>query len=171
MTAATDLLVDALGRVKETVHDVADGLDRAVLTHRVDPDANTIAWLLWHLSRIEDDHVAHVAGTGQAWLEDGWCDRFGLPFGPAEHGYGHTSAQVAAVDVDADLLMGYHDAAHARAVAYVRGLADDDFARIVDRRWDPPVTLGVRLVSVVNDCTQHVGQAALLRGIIERTRV
>jgi hypothetical protein len=170
MTAATDLLVDAFGRVQESVHEVLDGLGREELTHRVDPGANTIAWLVWHLTRIADDHVADVAGTGQAWLEDGWCDRFGLPFEPGAHGYGHTREEVAAVDVEAELLRAYYDAVHARALAYVRTLTDDDFPRIVDRRWDPPVTLGVRLVSVVNDCTQHVGQAAFIRGVVDRSR-
>jgi hypothetical protein len=134
----------------------------------VDPEANTIGWLVWHLTRVQDDHVADVAGRPQAWHEDGWYERFGLPFGRDEHGYGHTPEQVGAVDVAADLLRDYHDAVHRRTVGYLRSLADEDFARIVDERWNPPVTLGVRLVSVVNDCTQHVGQAAYVRGAAER---
>jgi hypothetical protein len=168
MTAATELLVDALDRVHEGVHAVVEGLDRAALTHRLDPDANTIGWLVWHLTRVEDDHLAGVAGSDQVW-HDGWFDRFGVPFGRDEHGYGHTSEQVAAVDVDGDLLVGYHDAVHSRAVALVRSLTDEDLARIVDERWDPPVTMSVRLVSVVNDCSQHLGQAAFVRGVLERT--
>ena len=167
-TPAMDLLVDALGRVRETVHATVEGLDRRALSYRVDPDANPIGWLVWHLSRIEDDHIADVAGSDQVWLADGWADRFALPLDPHDIGYGHTSAQVASVDVDADLLLGYHDAAHDRAVAYLGTLTDEDLPRIVDRRWDPPVTLAVRLVSVVNDCAQHVGQAAYVRGLIDR---
>lgn len=167
MSVATDLLVDALDRVHEEVHSILDGLDRRGLTHRIDPDANTIAWLVWHLTRVEDDHIAGVAGTDQVW-HDGWHDRFGLPFGPDEHGFGQTSEQVGAVDVDADLLAGYHDVVHFRAVEYLRSLADDDLARVVDERWDPPVTMSVRLVSVVNDCTQHAGQAAFVRGVVDR---
>jgi uncharacterized damage-inducible protein DinB len=164
---ATDLLVEALGRVNETVHDVVDDLDRALLTARLDDDANTIAWLVWHLSRVEDDHVAGVAGTPQVW-HDGWFDRFGLPFGRDEHGFGHGREQVAAVDVPADLLTGYHDAVHEATVDYLRTVDDTDLDRIVDERWDPPVTLGVRLVSVVNDTTQHVGQAAFAKGVLLR---
>jgi hypothetical protein len=75
---------------------------------------------------------------------------------------------VASVVADGDLLTAYHDAVHARAVEFVRSLMDDDLARVVDRRWDPPVTMSVRLVSVVDDCAQHVGQAAFVRGILER---
>ena len=168
MTAATDVLIDSLGRVRENVHAVVEGLSRDQLAERLDPDANSIAWLVWHLTRVEDDHVAGVAGTDQLWQADGWAERFALPLDVDDHGFGHGREQVAAVVVDADLLTAYHDAVHARAVEYVGALTDDDLARIVDRRWDPPVTMAVRLVSVVDDCAQHVGQAAFVRGVLER---
>lgn len=169
MTAATDLLVDGLGRVRDNVHAVVDHLSRDQLARRVDPGANSIAWLVWHLTRIQDDHVAGVADAGQVWIADGWAERFALPLDDQDHGFGHTSEQVASVVADGDLLVGYHDAVHARSVAYVERLADDELARVVDRRWDPPVTLGVRLVSVVDDGAQHVGQAAFVRGMLERS--
>jgi hypothetical protein len=165
---ATDLIIDALARVLETVHDVVDGLDRERLAERLDGSANSIAWLVWHLSRIEDDHVAGVADRPQVWHEGGWYDRFALPLDRDDHGYGHTDEQVAAVVVDADLLLGYHDAVHAAAVDYLRTVPDDELGRVVDTRWDPPVTLAVRLVSVVNDCTQHSGQAAFVAGVLQR---
>jgi hypothetical protein len=167
-TPATDLLIDALGRVRATVHDTVEGLGRRELTYRVDAGANSIGWLVWHLTRIEDDHIAGVAGSDQVWLSQGWVDRFALPLEPRDHGYGHSNEQVASVDVGADLLLGYHDAAHDRAVEYLRDLRDDELPRIVDRSWTPPVTLAVRLVSVVNDCAQHAGQAAFVRGIVDR---
>jgi hypothetical protein len=95
-------------------------------------------------------------------------ERFGLPLDPADHGYGHTSAQVASVIVDAEPLAAYHDAVHEATVAYLAGLTDSDLDRVVDERWDPPVILGVRLVSIVHDDVTHTGQAAFIRGILER---
>jgi hypothetical protein len=163
------LLVDGFGRIEEETHGVLDGASREVLTFRPDADANSIAWLVWHLTRIQDDHVAGVAGVEQRWTADGWYDRFALPFPPEAHGYGHTSADVGRVDVDGAMLLGYFDAVHDVTIAYVGGLAARDLDRIVDERWDPPVSLGVRLVSVVADDLQHVGQAAYVRGIAERT--
>ena len=127
-----------------------------------------IAWIVWHLTRIEDDHIADVAGTEQVWTSNGWYDRFALPFAPAVHGYGHTPDDVAQVRVEADLLAGYHAETAARAIEYVEGLAPAELDRIVDERWDPPVSLGVRLVSVMNEVNAHVGQAAYLRGLVER---
>lgn len=163
-----ELLVDAFGRIRETVHGVVDGLTPTQLTYRVDDDANSIAWLVWHLTRVQDDHVSDVAETDQAWTAEGWADRFGLPFDAAATGYGHTSDDVAAVKVSAELLSGYHDAVHARTRSFVEGLSDADLDRIVDESWTPAVSLGVRLVSVINDDCQHVGQAAFARGIVER---
>jgi hypothetical protein len=166
MTPA-DLLTDALERVREDVGAVLDGLDERALTHRPTPDANSIAWLVWHLTRVQDDHVAHVAEIQQVWVAGGFAGRFALPFDVRDHGYGHTSEQVAAVRAPADLLLEYYTATHEQTLGYVRTLTPDDLDRVVDTRWDPPVTLGVRLVSVVNDCTQHVGQAAYVRGLLK----
>jgi uncharacterized damage-inducible protein DinB len=165
--SSADLLVDAFGRVKEAVHAAVDGLGPEVLGERVD-GSNSIAWLVWHLTRVQDDHVADVAGTEQAWTAQGWSRRFDLPFGDDETGYAMSSEQVSMVRAPADRLIGYHDAVHTATVAYVRTLSDDDLARVVDTRWDPPVTLAVRLVSVIEDDLQHAGQAAFLRGILER---
>jgi uncharacterized damage-inducible protein DinB len=173
MTIA-ELLADAFGRVRETVHEAVDGLTPGQLAFRPDSGANSIAWLVWHLTRIQDDHVADVAGVGQVWTSTrggpSWADRFGLPFAASATGYGHGSEAVAAVQVpSAELLTGYYDEVHEETLRYVRGLTDPDLDRVVDKAWDPPVTLGVRLVSVINDDMQHAGQAAYLRGIIERS--
>ncbi|MFK3979747.1 DUF664 domain-containing protein [Micromonospora sp. NPDC050397] len=163
-----EILIDAFGRVRGLVHDVVRDLGQEQLAHRVGPEANTIAWLVWHLARNEDDHVADVAGTEQVWTADGWMERFGLPFDPGSTGFGHTTEDVAAVRVDRDLLTGYYDAVNRRSVEYVAGLTDPEMDRIVDTTWDPPVTLGVRLVSVIGDDLQHAGQAAFIRGILLR---
>ena len=166
MTSA-ELLTDAFGRVRETVHEAVEGLSAGQLTARLDEDANSIAWLCWHLARVQDDHVADAFGVEQVWPE--WAARFGLPFGPGASGYGHSSRQVAQVLVPAgDLLTGYHDAVHAQTIGLVAGVTDADLSRIVDERWNPPVTLGVRLVSVADDCAQHIGQAAFIRGVLLR---
>ena len=168
MTSA-ELLVDAFGRVREVVHGAVGGLSSEQLSARLDDDANSIAWLVWHLTRIQDDHVAHVADTEQVWTSQGWMERFGLPFDAWATGYGHSSDDVAAVRVGSgDLLTGYYDAVHEHTIRYVQGVTDTDLDRVVDERWDPPVTLGVRLVSVIEDDLQHGGQAAFVRGILER---
>ncbi|XVS68208.1 mycothiol transferase [Actinosynnema sp. CA-299493] len=163
---AVDVLVDGFERVRESVERVLDGLTGPRLTHRVGGSANSIAWLVWHLTRVQDDHVAEVAGTDQVWTAEGWVERFDLPLPADDTGYGHGGEQVAAVDAPADLLRDYHRAVHERTEAYLRGLTGQDLTRVVDESWDPPVTLAVRLLSVIEDDLQHVGQAAFVRGVL-----
>ena len=168
MTSA-DLLADAFGRVREVVHDAVTGLTAEQLAFQADPAANSIAWLVWHLTRIQDDHIADVADTEQVWTSGGWAERFDLPFRPHATGYGHQADDVAALQVEsAGLLTGYHDAVCEQTLKFVRGVADGDLSRVIDYAWDPPVTLGVRLVSVISDNLQHAGQAAFIRGLVER---
>ena len=164
----SELLTDSLDRVHELVPDILEGLSEDDLAWRPDPGANTIAWLVWHLSRVEDDHVCGAAGTEQTWTADGWVERFGLPFAETDHGFGQSAAQVGQVRVGGDLLAGYVEAVGRRTHAYLATLEPDDLDRVVDTHWDSPVTLGVRLVSVVNEVNQHVGQAAYLRGLLDR---
>jgi Protein of unknown function (DUF664) len=164
-----DLLVDAFGRIQHLVHAVVKGLASDQLTFRVEGKANSIAWLVWHLTRIQDDHVADAAGLEQVWTSEGWASRFALSLSESDTGYGHSSDDVAAVRVgSAELLTGYHDAVYKQTVRYVERLSEADLARIVDESWDPPVSLGVRLVSVMADDLQHAGQAAFVRGIVTK---
>lgn len=168
MTSA-DLLADAFGRIRETVTDIVYGLNPAQLAYRLAADANPIGWLVWHLTRVQDDHVAAAFGVPQVWSAEGWSERFGLPAGSVDTGYGHNSQQVAALTAtiaSAELLADYHEATYDQTVKLVSGVSDADLERVVDSSWHPPVTLGVRLVSVISDDLQHVGQAAYLRGIL-----
>ena len=166
MTTA-ELLADALSRVREVVHEVAKGLSPEQIAFRPGPDANSIGWLIWHLTRVQDDHVSDVAGTEQVWTAGGWAERFGLPFDADETGWGHSAEQVGRMRAQsADLLTGYYDAVHASTLRFIHTLTDADLNRIVDERWDPPVSLGVRLVSVIDDDAQHAGQAAYVRGLV-----
>jgi uncharacterized damage-inducible protein DinB len=165
---SADLLSDAFERIRSVVGRALDGLTDEQLATRVEPGANSIGWLVWHLTRIQDDHVSHVAGVEQAWTTGGWYDRFGVPFSPSDHGYGHSEDQVSDVRVSGELLRGYLDAVHARTVEYVQTLKEADYDRVVDTNWDPPVTLGVRLVSVISDDLQHAGQAAYVKGLLLR---
>jgi hypothetical protein len=164
----TEVLLEAYERLPGLVEAAVHGLSVEQLTARLDPEANTIAWLIWHLTRVQDDHLAAAFGTEQVWTSQGWAERFALPFDISEHGYGHTSEQVAAVRADADLLAGYFGAVHAQTRSLLATVTSDELDRVVDTSYDPPVTLGVRLVSVLEDDLQHVGQAAFLRGVLEQ---
>ncbi|WP_028653745.1 mycothiol transferase [Nocardioides halotolerans] len=165
MTPA-ELLSDAFDRIRQTATAAVDGLTDDQLVARPAPGANSIAWLVWHLARVQDDHVAEVAGTEQVWTAQDFVGRFGLPIPPDATGYSMTSEEVGQVRASADLLAAYVEAVHEATAAYLATVSSEDLDRVVDERWDPPVTLGVRLVSVLSDDLQHAGQAAYVRGLL-----
>ncbi len=158
---------EAFIRIRDLVRDIADDLSAEDLAIRVGPQANTIGWLLWHLTRVQDDHIAAAAGRRQVWHDGDWVTRFDLPFAPDETGYGMNNDDVDAVQVpSAELLVTYHDAVWAATDVWVRQLRPADLDAVVDDTYDPPVTLGVRLTSVLTDDLEHCGQAAFVKGML-----
>ena len=188
LTAAQELLRDSFTRLIEHVDELTDGLTDEVASYRPTPQANSIGWLIWHSARVQDIQVCDIAKTladgrsdkprseadgrsdkprseTDVWTRDGWVDRFGLDLPRDDTGYGHSADAVVKVRASAELLAGYYHAVHDMTLEFVETLTDADLERIVDQHWDPPVTASARLVSIVDDCAQHLGQAAYLRGI------
>ena len=129
MTTVNDLLTGGFDHVRDTVQQAVEGLSEDQLSFRPAADANSIAWLTWHLTRVQDDHVADVAGGEQLWTAGGWVERFRLPFDVEAIGYGQTSEEVGQVRATAELLAGYQDAVHRSTTDYVSTLSDDDYER------------------------------------------
>ena len=160
--AVRELLRDAFTRLIEHVDELTAGLTEEQANYRPSPDANSIAWLIWHSARVQDIQLAPIAGIEQVWTHDGWVDRFGLDLPRNDSGYGHGPDEVAKVRASAELLAGYYHALHKVTLDFVGRVTAEDLARIVDRNWDPPVTASARIVSIIDDCAQHLGQAAYL---------
>ncbi|MEU8254481.1 DinB family protein [Micromonospora inaquosa] len=164
----SELLTEAYDRLPDILREAVDGLSPEQLRFQPGAGANSIGWLVWHLTRVQDHHVAELLDADQIWVSGDWAGRFGLAADPDDTGYGHSPAQVAAVrPQSAQALLDYYEAVAARTGGFLAGLDPADLDRVVDEAWDPPVTLGVRLVSIVEDDLQHVGQAAYLRGLVE----
>lgn len=163
-----DLLKDGFTRIRELVHRSVDGLNSEGLAYRPEPGANSIAWLAWHLTRIQDDHVSEIAGLEQAWVTDGWAEKFEMAPDGKNDGRGHGPEEVAAISPDGGLLIAHNEAVSDRTFNYLKSVDADELDRIIDRSYDPPVTVGVRLISVISDNIQHAGQARYLRGIVDR---
>jgi hypothetical protein len=158
----------AIAEIRSLAHDAVDSLDATALAWRPDPAANSIGWLLWHTGRVEDYQVAEIAGREQVWVEGDWAEAFGLPAGYADTGYGHSAEQVGQIRCEPGPVLAYLDATTEMVRSYLHDADGKDFDRVVDESYDPPVTAAVRLLSIVGDAYQHVGQAAYLRGLFER---
>lgn len=165
----TEILTDAFDRVREGLPAQLEGLTAEQVLWRPAPNANSIGWLAWHLARVQDDHMAGVGGVEQVWTGD-WATRFALPYDESAIGYGQSSDEVGAFSVgDTELLAGYYADVHEMTLKVLQTLRTRaDYDRVVDERWDPPVTAAVRITSVIGDITQHWGQLAYVRGLLEQ---
>lgn len=164
------LLLELYGRLQPLVDAASDGLDQRTLTTQPPGGGNTIGWLLWHLTRVQDHHVSELIGRPQLWASDAWGDHFGLGPDPENTGFGHEPSEMAAVrPTGPKAITDYYDAVWHRTERFLGSLDAARLDKVVDDNWDPPVTLGVRLISVADDSLQHVGQAAYLRGLLGGT--
>jgi hypothetical protein len=165
---ASELLIDLYGRIPPLAAEACEGASADDLTATVVPGTNPVGWLVWHVARVQDMQFSELAGSDQLWTTGDWAGRFGLDPDPGNMGYGHSPTDVAAVQpVSAEAALAYLDAVAERTRDVLAGYGDEDLDEVIDRNWDPPVTLGVRLVSVADDGLQHVGQAAYLRGLLK----
>ena len=164
-----DLILDGYGRVLEELELALDGLTEADLDEQPNPDCNSMGWLAWHLTRVQDEHVADLMGEKQLWTKDNWHARFNRPADPKDIGWGHTSEQVASFrSPGVEVMLGYHRAVLERTKDYITGLSAAELDRELDEPWFQPLpTVGVRLVSVMSDNLQHVGQIAYVRGLLK----
>ena len=164
---ATEVLMDGIDRISDNWHAVIDELDTDRLAQQPGGTANSIGWLTWHVARVQDAQVADLAGGTQLWISGGYAERLGFDADPGNSGYGHSAGQAAAVRIEApDVLVDYFDAVSRQSSARLAGLTSSDLDRVIDDSYDPPVTEGVRWVSIVDDCAQHLGQAAYARGLL-----
>ncbi len=165
----TDVLTEAFGRLPDLIGRAVGDLTPEQLVWAPAPGANSIGWLVWHLIRIQDHHISELLESDQVWVSGDWAGRFGLAPDPDNTGFSHGPEEVAAVRPEsAQLLIDYYAAVAARTAPLLASVTPESLDRIVDRRWDPPVTLGVRLISVLGDDVQHAGQAAYVRGLLPR---
>jgi len=167
-----DLVTDIFSRVRRTLQLSLKDLTPEQLQFRPGPESNTIAWLAWHLTRVQDNQVSGLATTEQAWIAAGWHAKFDKPADPADIGQGYTADQVAGIrPASAQLLLEYFEAVLQRSTSYLQTVTSAELDRVLNEpQWNPMPTVGVRLISTAADNLQHAGQIAYVRGLIEARR-
>lgn len=164
-----EILNDAAGRPAEAAHALLDALDPSTLAAHPGGHDNSVSWLLWHSGREMDAQLSDLSGEEQVWWAGGFRDRFDLGATGDEVGYGFDAARAREIEVrDGQLLVGYLEAVTAAVHRYLGTLSDADLGTVIDAAWDPPVTRGARLVSIIDDAAQHVGQAAYVVGMPDK---
>lgn len=166
---ALEILRDAATRPREAAHQLVDRLDPSVLGAHPGGHDNSVAWLLWHTAREIDAQVAHLWDQEPVWTAQGFQERFDLSEAADDIGYGHTPEQARSIVCDdAELLLDHLGAATDALLGYLGTLEETDLDQVIDYSYDPPVTRGTRLVSIIDDAAQHLGQAAYIAGMPRR---
>ena len=162
-----DLLIDGYGRVPEFLGGVLKGLTQDDLDWQPRHDCNSIGWLVWHLTRQQDAQIASLMGGKQLWVTGKWYTKFGRQPEPDDVGFGHTPEQVAAFkSPESRILLDYNRAVVERSNEYIESLSENELDRELNEPWFQPLpTVGVRLVSILDDSVLHAGQAAYVRGL------
>jgi hypothetical protein len=162
------LVLDALGRVRQMVRDAINDLSAEEM---LAPPKPHIAWLTWHIARVQDANFSGLLGRPQLWISDRWHERFNMAPDPRDYGSGHrqTREQVDSFNVtDKPLLMAYHDAVFEQTKGYLASVKNEDLNRVLNEpQYSPLPTLSVRLTSVINCNTRHAGQIEYLRGLVK----
>ncbi len=162
-----DLLIDGYGRVPEFLQNVLKGLTQEDLNWQPRHDCNSIGWLTWHLTRQQDAQIVSLMGEEQLWIKDEWYAMFNRQPEPNDIGFGHGPEQVSVFkSPQAKILLDYNRAVVERSKLYISSLSENDLDGELNEPWFQPLpTVGVRLVSILDDSVLHAGQVAYVRGL------
>ncbi len=156
-------IVDRLDAAYRWIESLSEGITDEQFYYQPTDDSNSIAWLVWHLSRWRDRISASVTGEAQVWISDGWAQRFGMD--EERTGLGDTPELVASFRVPRDQVLGYAAAAHRAIVERVLKITPEQFDQPVESLYGDLRPAWRVLAGVIGDSTEHVGQINYLRGM------
>lgn len=168
---ATDGAAGVRRILRRAFDEYLDGLTKAVAglspderRFRPGEDANHIDFLVWHLARNEDGTISACARAEELWTSAGWHERWALP--ADGDGCGWTDAEVAAFPpIATDELAQYFDDVRRRTLTFLDGLTLDLLDEPMSEHH-PDVSVGQVLSHLVVEQSQHLGQVALIRGLL-----
>ena len=164
-----DFIIRSLEEIQEDLKRSVDGLTKEDLMTQPQPGANHIAFMIWHMTRVEDKLLHNLFQCSpQLWESGKWYERMGLPEDPKSTGFGYTAEQVSCFpSVQPHELMDYVEAVRADTLDYLENI---DAASLDEKVTAPPlgeVSIGNLISILVVELAQHVGQIAYVRGLVE----
>lgn len=161
-------LLTAHQRNWDMIDAALEGLDDSLLARQPDPQCNSAAWILWHMTRVVDTFIhTRLQDRPQLWVQDGWHQKFGMAADPEDRGVGWTAQQVCDWKPPArDVQLGYYQAVRGKAQEFISSLS---YANLEQEKVIPPVTeprtVAAALGQMTWDAVAHGGQIAYLRGL------
>jgi uncharacterized damage-inducible protein DinB len=160
------LLVGVFERVSQVLEEALDGLNQDDLSYLPQADCNSIGWLTWHLTRVQDSTISRLTGKEQLWIAEKWYSKFNRNADSTDNGVGHSSKDVSNFQSpDTETLLDYHHAVLKQTNEYVGKLSTNELGREID--WPRFPTVGLLLAAQISETLQHVGQIAYLRGMLK----
>lgn len=162
---ATEVLQDLTGRVRDAVGEIPRGLPTGVVNAHPLGHPNSVVWLLWHSGRELDVQLSGLTANEQVWTSEGYDSSSGVHGAGDSMGFGQSPAQAREVTAaEVGPVIDYVAAVCDAVDTYLFTVGDADLDAVIDDAWDPPVTRGVRLISILHDAVIHLGQAAYVLG-------
>ena len=158
--------------ISQELERVLEGLTVEDLNQRRRPSCNSIGWLAWHLTRSQDRAVEDLMGEEQLWTKDKWYLKFNRAPDPTDTGYQHSMEEVETFkSPDSRTLLAYHRAVLEQSLRYISSkLSEAELDReFVNPTFTYRKTVRERLLGLINEGLQHVGQAAYVRGLLKGT--
>ena len=150
-------------RISQVLETALDGLTEDEINQQPNPECNSIGWMVWHLTRVQDRFIAMLSNNEQVWITEKWYGKFGREADAKDIGYGHRPEDLANFKVpDTKTLLDYHHTVLEKTKRYTNELSPEELDRVIDDSRAPTVAL--RLTAFISDNLQHAGQGAYLRG-------
>ncbi len=158
-----EFITGIFARISQVLETVLDGLTENEINQQPTPECNSIGWMVWHLTRVQDRFIAMISNNEQVWITEKWYGKFGREADAKDIGYGHRPEDLANFRVlDTKTLLDYHHAVLEKTKQYTNKLSPEELDRVIDDSRAPTVAL--RLTAFISDNLQHAGQVAYLRG-------
>jgi hypothetical protein len=160
------LISSIYDRLTEGLERALVGLTQEDLNYQPRPDSNSIGWLTWHLTRTQDQAIADLMGVEQLWIKEGWYLKFNRSANPQDTGSGHSPEDMASFkSPDVKMLLAYYYSVVQRSKRCFYNLSETDLDREINHTRYP--TVAARIVGVISDNFQHVGQMAYVHGLLK----
>jgi hypothetical protein len=163
------LILDGYDRMPQELEEVLKGLKKTDLDWQPKTECNSIGWTVWHLARVQDAQIAELMNEEQVYLKQKWYAKFERPTDPKDTGFGDTPQDVASFkSPSANVLSGYIRSTIDQSKTYINAISNTELDRVLDEPWfQPRPTVAVRLVSILADGHQHIGEASYIRGLLK----
>jgi len=162
---AVDLIKMSLEENRDYIARAIKDLSPDELAWRPKPHSNNIAFLLWHLARVEDLWINRLILGGKSMYEtDGWYKKFKTP--AQDSGFGYDQAKLAAWPVPTpELLQSYTAAVREKTLAFLKTTDEKKLDEPKDFILNK-ATVGWALSHLISEIGEHSGQIGYLRGVM-----